>query len=75
MLEGVLPQVGNLQSYTHITIIRHGKKCRVPSFKTCAPSIVKNIRNGSFVINAPQLFNSLPLYIRSITNCSTEVFK
>ena len=72
MWEGVVPRVGNLKSYTHI---RHGRKCRVPYVKTCTPSRVKNIRNGSFAINAPRLFNSLPLYIRSITNCSTEVFK
>ena len=72
MLEGVVPQVGNLKSYTHI---RHGRKCRVPCVNTCATSRVRNIRNASFAINAPRLFNSLPKHIRDITDCSTDVFK
>jgi len=72
MLEGKVPQLGDLKSYEHL---RHGRKCQVPHVKACAPDRIKGIRYSSFVIHAPQLFNSLPPHIRNITNCSTDSFK
>jgi hypothetical protein len=72
VLEGKVPQIGDLKSYEHV---RHGRKCQVPHVKACAPARIKSIRHSSFVIHAPQLFNSLPDHIRNITNCSTDSFK
>ena len=55
MLE--VPQVGNLKSYTHI---RHVKNVGYYVSMRIIQIKVKNIRNGSFAINAPRLFDQQP---------------
>ena len=36
---------------------------------------VKSIRDNSFTVCGPRLFNSLPLHIRNLTDCSVDTFK
>ena len=72
VMEHKVPQVGALETYIHP---RHGRKCKIPPVKTSALVKVQNIRNSSFGVHAPQLFNILPDYIRNLTDCSVESFK
>ena len=53
---------------------RRGKLCEVPSYNTRAMAYVRTIREGSFSVHAPRLFNILPKDIRAHSG-STDSFK
>jgi len=72
ILEEKVPQFGDLESLIHP---RHGRIFRIPTVKNSATARVKTIRNSSFAIHAPRLFNTLPLSIRSMKGCTIETFK
>ena len=42
---------------------------------THAKSSVKSMREQTFQVNGPKLFNSLPVKLRNMTKCSLEDFK
>jgi hypothetical protein len=54
---------------------RQGRRCVVPSMVTSATAAVKTKRDQTFQVHGPQLFNSLPPYLRKITKCPLEDFK
>ena len=54
---------------------RLGRLCALPALNKKAPEKVKTLRENSFQVQAPKLFNSLPKKLREKTNCSVEEFK
>ena len=55
ILEGFVPNCG----IETITNERLGRFCKLPPLKKC-PTKVSKLRENSFQIKGPQLFNSLP---------------
>ena len=54
---------------------RQGRKVKVPNIKTGAKASAKALREQTFQVHGPQLFNSLPPYLRNMRKCSVEIFK
>ena len=54
--------------------LRFGRLCKVPPIKKCSVKI-ETLRENSFQVKGPQLFNILPPKIRKMTRCSIEDFK
>ena len=53
---------------------RLGRFCKLPDLKKC-PTKISRLRENSFQVRAPQLFNSLPKELRDKSKCSLEDFK
>ena len=73
ILEGLAPNCGVV--LVESTTDRAGRQCSVPTLKTKSRQKTKTLRNQSFQVNGPQLFNTLPKYIRNMSNCSVTDFK
>ena len=71
VMEGLVPNCG-IEEYTSD---RRGRLCRIRAIKNKSKQRVKTIRENSFQISGPQLFNTLPAFIRGMTGCSLEDFK
>ena len=54
---------------------RFGRMCNVPSINTKSRAAVITMKEQTFQVHGPKLFNSLPAYIRNMKNCSLEDFK
>ena len=69
----LVPNIDNkLCIYTNA---RRGRLCRIPSIVSSASTRVKNIRENSFLVRGPRLFNKLPVHLRSVSDVSVESFK
>lgn len=73
VLEGIVPNCGINKSESNSE--RAGRKCIIPIVKSTTRQSVKTLRWQSFQVHGPQLFNSLPIYIRNMTKCSVLEFK
>ena len=73
VLEGIVPNCGINKSESNSE--RTGRKCTIPIVKSTTRQSVKTLRWQSFQVHGPQLFNSLPIYIRNMTKCSVLEFK
>ena len=71
ILEKLVPNVG-IQQYHNI---RLGRFLRVPKINNSAPKTIQSIKESSFTVQGPQLFNSLPKHIRDMTDCTVLKFK
>ena len=71
-LEGLVPNCGISVSQE---MGRHGRKCHIPSINKKAKQSVKTLREQTFQVHGPQLFNALPKNIRNTTKCSVDDFK
>ena len=72
MIEGKVPNCGiNVRGED----ARLGRMCEVPPLNTKASQAVQTMREQTFQVNGPKLFNSLPAHIRNIRKCSIEDFK
>ena len=70
-LENLIPDCGISYHYSP----RRAQLVNIqPVINTCS-SRTKTLRDGSFQVNGPRLFNSLPLGLHNMTNCSAEAFK
>ena len=69
ILEGLVPNCG-IESDTSM---RRGRVCRVPI--THGRQAVKSLREQSFQMSGPKLFNCLPKYLRDINKSSKLDFK
>ena len=69
VLEGLVPNCGISHTYSE----RRGRECVVPPLN--GRQSVQSLREQSFQRAGPNLFNSLPRYLRDIRNKSTEEFK
>ena len=54
---------------------RLGRMCEVPPLNTRASQAVQTMREQTFQLNGPKLFNSLPAKIRNMSKCSIDDFK
>ena len=73
ILEGLAPNCGIELSGSDEK--RQGRKCKVQSIKKGANASAKTLREQTFQVNGPQLFNILPPYLRNLTKCPAEIFK
>ena len=75
ILEGYAP---NLTANTVTTKFseRRGRYCVIPKLKnSCCSSKTSTIRENTFAIHAPSVFNVLPKKLRNITGVTVETFK
>ena len=70
ILEGLVPNCGIETTLNE----RLGRFCKLPDLKKC-PTKISRLRENSFQVRAPQLFNSLPKELRDKSKCSLEDFK
>ena len=54
---------------------RLGRTCSIPSRNSKAKASVQSMREQTFQVNGPKLFNSLPTKLRNMTKCPLEDFK
>ena len=72
ILEGKAPNCGIVLAENSE---RHGRICQLPVLNKKASERVKTLRENSFQVHAPKLFNSIPKNLRNKTKCSIEDFK
>ena len=77
ILEGQVPNVSlsdqqGIQSAWHP---RRGRNCKVPLINLRGPKHFQTVRNASFGVRGPRLFNILPACIRNKTGCTVDTFK
>ena len=72
-LEGLVPDCGIKSKNSRDS--RLGRVCEIPQISKKATQRVKTLREQSFQVHGPRLFNSLPKPIRSITGCNIDYFK
>ena len=70
-LEGLIPNCGLYSQYS----TRRGRSAAIKPLITNSTARIKTVREGSFLVNGPRLFNSLPATIRNLSNCSVDSFK
>ena len=71
ILEGKSPNCG-IQNKNHD---RLGRLCEIPKIIANSKKSIQTLRENSFQINGPKLFNCLPKKIRNKKGCSIEEFK
>ena len=74
ILQNIVPNVGE-SSITYRFSTRHGRFCVVPRPTTTASAEVQRLKEGSFCVNGPKLFNSLPKSLRNLKDVDLSVFK
>ena len=72
-LEGIVPECGVKEKNQSES--RTGRTCMIPKISNLATQRTKTLREQSFQVHGPGLFNSLPKSIRNITKCSINKFK
>ena len=72
ILEGLVPNCGVQVSPE---LGRSGRKCLIPSLNTKSKQSVQTLKEQTFQVNGPQLFNTLPSSVRNTTKCSVDEFK
>ena len=55
--------------------VRLGRLCEIPSLNTQSAKRIQTLREHSFQVHWPKLFNALPSQIRNLTKCSVLNFK
>ena len=73
-MENVVPAIneGNDGCKLHL---RNGRSFEIKISNSQIPKSVQNIRDSSLNVNGAKLFNALPKYLRSCTNCAVIDFK
>ena len=72
ILEGQAPNCGISSTSPEA---RLGRKCTIPSMNTAARQAVQSLKEQTFQVQGPKLFNSLPAFIRNTRNCPLDIFK
>ena len=72
ILEGIAPNCG---IETMPEGGRLGRKCKIPAINKQAKKSIQTLREQTFQVNGPQLFNSLPASVRNMTKCGIDEFK
>ena len=66
VLRNLVPNVGDPGiGIRLVTIARRGEMCRIPPLNTTAPVYVQTLKESSFCVHGPRLFNELPREFRS----------
>ena len=69
VIEGLVPNCGINWSISE----RRGRECQIPPVKCRNPTM--NLREQSFQVSGPKLFNCLPKYLRNRSKVTKEEFK
>ena len=75
ILEGIVPNLSGRSQLITKTSLRSGRLCTVPPTPTSTTNKLQRLREGSFCVNGPRLFNSLPSHLRNMTGISHLDFK
>ena len=78
ILEGQVPNLSTDGQTPKITAKWHprrGRECIIPTVTKTAPPAVKSLVYASLPVHGQQLFNSLPIDVRNVTQCSVDCFK
>ena len=71
ILEGKVPNCGLNVNQCE----RKGRLCVIPGLVKTSKKSVQTLREDSFQVNGPRLFNSIPAHIRGMTRCNIHDFK
>ena len=74
ILEEQVPNIGT-QKVSAKWHIRRGRECMIPRVNRTAHSRIKNLFHASLPVHGQQLFNTLPVELRNLTGCTTDIFK
>ena len=76
ILENLVPNLSGCSKITSKETLRSGRLCNIPSsFKSNVSNKLQSLRDSSFCVNGPNLFNALPSHIRNMTNVGLPTFK
>ena len=75
ILEVVVPNLSGRSEVISKQSLRFGRVCVIPHVPTSTTNKLQRLREGSFCINAPRLFNALPSHLRNLTGISHMKFK
>ena len=70
-LEGLVPDCGILSK----TNARTGRHCVVEEIAKKSSQRIQTLKEKSFTVNGPRLFNCLPKKLRNLSKCTVEEFK
>ena len=74
MLEGLVPNLTGRSRIVKKNTLRFGRTCVVPPV-AAGTNRLQRLREGSFCVKGPMLFNSLPSHLRNMTGVSHIEFK
>ena len=75
ILEGLAPNLSN-NTIKPVYSDRRGRQCSIPHLpRSNCPQRVKTVRDQSFGIKGPQLFNVIPKVIRNLSDVTIDQFK
>jgi hypothetical protein len=76
ILEGIVPNLSSDENQVRsVTTLRYGRRCIVPPMSRATSQRVRSLREGSFSVQAANLFNVLPQSIRNMSDVALPVFK
>ena len=75
ILEGIAPNLGSDSNIVPNLSPRRGRSCNVPHIPSQAPTRIQTLRNESFAVKGPRIFNSLPKDVRCFTGGTVDAFK
>ena len=75
MLEGIVPNLTDRSQVVAKQSLRFGRMCVIPPVSTSSKNKLQRLREGSFCVNGPRLFNALPSHLRNLTGISHQDFK
>ena len=77
IMEGQVPNVSHSEQagIQYVWHPRRGRNCIVPTVNLRGPKHFQTVRNASFGVRGPRIFNILPASIRNITGCPVDTFK
>ena len=74
ILEDLVPNCGIQKIESEGQNEHHGRLCQIPKKKTKVQSI-QTMREASFQVTGPKLFNKLPKSLRNLSKCGPDEFK
>jgi len=75
ILEGIVPNLSGRSKVVTKQTLRAGRVCVIPPSPTCTKNRLQRLREGSFCVNGPRLFNALPSNLRNMSGVSQMDFK
>ena len=75
ILEGIVPNLPDRSKVFTKQTFRTGRLCVIPPTPTFTKNRLQRLREGSFCVNGPKLFNTLPSNLWNMTQVSQMDFK
>ena len=74
ILQGLVPNCGIEESESQ-TSARLGRRCKIPQLKKKSNPAVQKLRDSSFQVTGPKLFNCIPKWLRNMKTLTLDEFK